>query len=122
MKVIKYISLFRYLTHTEGLKASEAYRNIQRIRKLPNELKEAVYDVLSSVSPNVSYEGVSFRELTDVEGMKPIRAILMLDWIRREPVAAMQYMATERLRHSLFIKVVAEEKGVDEGDESDIEF
>lgn len=122
MKVIKYISLFRYLTHAEGLKASEAYRNIQRIRKLPTELKEAVYDVLSSVSPNVSYEGVSFRELTDIEGMKPIRAILMLDWIRREPVAAMQYMATERLRHSLFVKAVAEEKNIDDGDKSDIEF
>lgn len=122
MIVIKYISLFRYLTHTEGLKASEAYRNIQRIRRLPTELKEAVYDVLSSVSPNVSYEGVSFRELTDIEGMKPIRAILMLDWIRREPVAAMQYMATERLRHSLFVKSVAEEKDIDDGDKSDIEF
>ena len=92
MKVIKYISLFRYLTHTEGLSASESYRNVQRIRKLPTELKEAVYDVLSSVSPNVSYEGVSFHELTDVEGMKPIRAILMLDWIRREPIAALQYI------------------------------
>jgi len=122
MKVIKYISLFRYLTHTEGLSASEAYRNVQRIRKLPIELKEAVYDVLSSVSPNVSYEGVSFHELTDVEGMKPIRAIFMLDWIRREPVAAMQYMATERLRHSLFVKTVDVERETDEGDKSDIKF
>jgi hypothetical protein len=28
--------------------------------------------------------GVSFRELTENDGMKPIRAILMLDWLRRE--------------------------------------
>lgn len=123
MKVIKYISLFRYLTNTEGLNASEAYRNIQRVRKLPPELKEAVYDVLSSSCPNICYEGVSFRELTEEEGMNSIRAILMLDWIRREPIAAMQYMATERMRHSLVINAEEkEEVNSSRKDESDIEF
>ena len=122
MMVIKYINLFRYLTQTEGLRPSEAYRNIMRIRKLPAELKEAVYDVMSSLCPNVEYEGVSYRELTEEEGMNPIRAILMLDWIRREPVAAMQYMATERLRHSLVMEM-KEENNIDKGeDKSDIEF
>ena len=43
-------------------------------------------------------EGVSFRELTENEGMKPIRAILMLDWLRREPAVAIRYMAAERYR------------------------
>ena len=30
--------------------------------------------------------------------MKPIRAILMLDWLRREPAVAIRYMAAERYR------------------------
>jgi len=33
----------------------------------------------------------------DEDEMAPIRAILMLDWIRREPLAATKYMAKERL-------------------------
>ena len=32
-------------------------------------------------------------ELVEKDGMRPIRAILMLDWIRREPDAAFAYMA-----------------------------
>lgn len=120
--IIKHINLFRYLTQTESLRPSEAYRNIQRIRKLPPELKEAVYDVIGSLCPDVEYEGVSYRELTEEEGMKPIRAILMLDWIRREPVAAMEYMATERLRHSLVFDAKEEEDDGKNEDDTDIEF
>lgn len=95
--VIKYILLFNYLIKKEGLSAIEAYRNIERIRKLPPELKQAVFDVLNSLSPDVEYEGVSYKELVDEDEMAPIRAILMLDWIRREPMAATKYMAKERL-------------------------
>lgn len=121
MIILKYISLCKYLTQEEGLNPYEAYRNIQRIRNLPPELKEGVFDVISSLCPNVEYEGVSYRELTE-EGMRPIRAILMLDWIRREPVAAMQYMATERLRHSLVMETKETESLMKEEDKSDIEF
>ena len=32
------------------------------------------------------------------DNMKPIRAILMLDWIRKEPAIAMRYMERDRLR------------------------
>lgn len=95
--VIKYILLFNYLIKKEGLSAIEAYRNIERIRKLPPELKQAVFDVLNSLSPDIEYEGVSYKELVDEDEMAPIRAILMLDWIRREPMAATKYMAKERL-------------------------
>lgn len=98
MKIIRYISLFRYLIEDEGLNPASAYRNIQRIRKLPREFKQAVFDILSSYVPDIEVEDVSFRELTEDDGMKPIRAILMLDWLRREPAVAIRYMATERLR------------------------
>ena len=95
--VIKYILLFNYLIKKEGLSAIEAYRNIERIRKLPPKLKQAVFDALNSLSPDIEYEGVSYKELVDEDDMAPIRAILMLDWIRREPIAATKYMAKERL-------------------------
>ena len=98
MKIIKYISLFKYLIEDEGLNPMSAYRNIQRIRMLPPEFKQAVFEVLSSYVPDMEIGGVSFRELTENDGMKPIRAILMLDWLRREPAVAIRYMATERYR------------------------
>ena len=98
MKIIKYISLFKYLIEDEGLNPMSAYRNIQRIRMLPPEFKQAVFEVLSSYVPDMEIGGVSFRELTENDGMKPISAILMLDWLRREPAVAIRYMATERYR------------------------
>ena len=61
MKIIKYISLFKYLIEDEGLNPMSAYRNIQRIRMLPPEFKQAVFDVLSSYVPDMEIEGVSFR-------------------------------------------------------------
>lgn len=122
MRVIKYISLYQYLTQEEGLKSSEAYRNIQRIRKLPAELKEAVDAVLSSSVPDVSYEDVSYSDLTE-DGMKPIRAILMLDWIRREPMAALRYLSQERLRSHLIMETKEEASGqADQENQTDIEF
>ena len=121
MRVIKYISLFQYLTQEEGLKPSEAYRNIKRIRKLPAELKEAVDAVLSSSVPDVSYEDVSYSDLTE-DGMKPIRAILMLDWIRREPMAALRYLSQERLRSYLIMETEEEASGqADQENQADIE-
>lgn len=47
---------------------------------------------------NIEYNEVTLNELIENEHMKPVRAILMLDWIRREPAVAMRYMETERLR------------------------
>lgn len=43
-----------------------AYRNIQRIRMLPPEFKQAVFEVLSSYVPDMEIGGVSFRELTEM--------------------------------------------------------
>lgn len=98
MKLIKYIQLFKYLIEEEGLNAFSAYQSIQRVRQLPVEFKEAVLTVLEGKFPHLEYHEVTLEELTEKERMKPIRAIMMLDWIRREPAVAMRYMETEKLR------------------------
>lgn len=98
MKVIKYIQLYNYLMSEEGLNPISAYRSIQRVRKLPVEMKQAVVGILNGEMPALEYHDVTLGELTEKEHMKPIRALLMLDWIRREPAVAMRYLETERLR------------------------
>ena len=98
MKLIKYVQLFKYLIEEESLNAFSAYQSIQRVRKLPVEFKEAVLMVLEGKFPHLEYHEVSLEELIEKEHLKPIRAIMMLDWIRREPAVAMRYMESERLR------------------------
>lgn len=98
MKLIKYIQLFKYLIEEEGLNAFSAYQSIQRVRQLPLEFKEAVLMVLEGKFPHLEYHEVSLEELIEKEHLKPIRAIMMLDWIRREPAVAMRYMESEKLR------------------------
>lgn len=97
MKIIKYIQLYTHLIEEEGLNPISAYQSTLRVRKLPVELKDAVSQVLDGMCPEVEYHEVTLRELIEKDEMKPIRAILMLDWIRREPAIAMRYMAFERL-------------------------
>lgn len=97
MKIIKYIQLYTHLIEEEGLNPISAYQSTLRVRKLPVELKDAVLQVLDGMCPEVEYHEVTLRELIEKDEMKPIRAILMLDWIRREPAIAMRYMAFERL-------------------------
>ena len=98
MKIIKYIQLYNYLVSEEELNPISAYRSIQRIRVLPSELKNLVLQVMQGEFSNIEYNEVTLNELIENEHMKPVRAILMLDWIRREPAVAMRYMETERLR------------------------
>ena len=100
MKVIEYIKLYNYLVDIEKLEKYQVLRNILRIRKLPKDLQEAVLIITNhpEAYPNISVEGVTFEELVDKDGMKKIRAILMLDWIRREPEAAISYMAENAMR------------------------
>jgi hypothetical protein len=98
MKLIKYIQLYNYLVDEEGLNRIQAYRSIQRIRKLPAEFKQAVQQVLQGYMPNMEYNGVTLEELVETEHIKPVRAIQLLDWIRREPAVAMRYMEKERFR------------------------
>lgn len=110
MEFIKYIHLFNYLKSEEGLNSVSAYRNVQRIRKLPVEFKNAVAQILQGQTPELEYQGVTLSELVETEQMKPIRALLMLDWIRREPIVAMRYLETERLRAPMQISDADKEK------------
>ena len=93
MKLIKYLQLFRYLSEEENLSPIYAYKRIMKIRRLPAELKCAVLDIIEGKSvPDIGYYDVTLQELINEDQMKPIRAILMLDWIRREPDSAFRYM------------------------------
>ena len=98
MKIIEYTKLFLYLVKEEGLNPFSACYSIGRIRNLPPEFKMAVFQVLSGVTPNIKYNDITLVELIEEDHMSPIRAILMLDWIRREPLVAVRYMTAERHR------------------------
>lgn len=98
MKIIKYIKLFDYIISNEDSNIIDACRTIQKVRQMPNELKLAVLDIIEGKMPYVEFHDISLEELINNDKMKPIRAILMLDWIRREPAIAMRYMEIERHR------------------------
>lgn len=97
MKVIKYIQLFGYLTKEENLSVWQAYLTIQEVRKLPVDYKAAVLHVLEGKTPDIEAEGVTITDIMEKDHLHPVRAILLLDWIRREPAVAVRYMSRERL-------------------------
>lgn len=101
MKTIKYLSLINYLVRAENKSIREARYVARRLRKLPDELKLALYSVLKGQTPSIEYNSVTFDELVNNEDMSPSQALLMLDWIRREPKAAFRFMQYERLRSPL---------------------
>lgn len=102
-KKIKYLALYRYLTDTnqgEGLKPFEAVRNINRIRNIKNP---AILAAMKSyfenrITPEININGVTFQQLVNNEDMKPVRAFLMLDWLDSEPLEAMNYLMSDRLK------------------------
>lgn len=135
MKIIKYIQLFNYIVTEEDANPINACITIQKIRQLPNELKLAVLDVIEGKIPYVEYHDISLDELINNDKMKAIRAILMLDWIRREPAIAMRYMEIERYKapqtitesdkemlEKVLEKLNSKESSIDEGEnKEDIE-
>ncbi len=50
---------------------------------------------------DLTIAGVSYNELINAEGMKPIRAFKMLDWLKREPVMAHRYLTQRVMRADL---------------------
>lgn len=72
------------------------YDTIVKVRQLPDELKAVVAAVLDGNTPQVEYHGVTLQDIIEKDKIMPLRAVLMLDWIRREPAIAMRYMETER--------------------------
>lgn len=95
MRIIEYIKLFNYLRDVEELEGMDIIRTIYRLRKVSKELLTGVYLILQGKEPEISINGVTYEELVERDGMRPIRAILMLDWVRREPEAAFAYMAED---------------------------
>lgn len=101
MKIIEYTKLYEHLTKEEHLSAWEAIRSIAKVRKLAPEILKAIKEWSYGIVPEIAINGVSYSELTEMEDLKPIQAFLMLDWLKRDPVAAMRFMETERLRSQI---------------------
>lgn len=100
MKAIQYIKLFTYLRDTEELEGLQIFRTINRVRKLPKEFLIEIDKILEGKEPNLVVEGVSYEQLREKDGMRPVRAILFLDWVRTEPEAAFSYMAESAHRRA----------------------
>lgn len=100
---MKYIDLFNYLISKDGedLSFVQAVRNIGRIRKMDPVIKEALVGFLKTGKCSHTEAGVCFTELVGTEKMKPIRAFLMLDWLKREPISALKYLALRGIHADL---------------------
>lgn len=98
MSQISYIKLYNYLTEIANYERISALRTIFRLRKLPKNLLVAVSQIVDGKTPKVVVNDISYEELVEKDGMKPIAAVLMLDWLRREPEAALAYMSECTLR------------------------
>lgn len=97
MNIIQYVKLYNYLSDIEKMSGKAVLRTILRIRKLPLGLKNAIIDVMDGLIPNISIHSVTLEELINEDDMTPVRAILFLDWLRREPKEAMKFMSSEIL-------------------------
>lgn len=101
MKLIEYKELYKELM---GLYRSriKVIKIINQIRNFNPELKKAFYTYFKEkgeiIPKEISFHGVTLTELIEKEGMNPIRAFLMLDWICKNPRDAMEYMASYRFR------------------------
>ena len=98
MSQISYIKLYNYLTEIANYERISALRTIFRLRKLPKNLLIAVSQIVDGKTPKLVVNDISYEELVEKDGMKPIAAVLMLDWLRREPEAALAYMSECTLR------------------------
>ncbi len=118
---MKYLDLFNYMISRDGedLTTVQAIRNIMRIRKLDPEIKKALGRFLETGKCSHTEAGVCFTELIGKEGMKPIRAFLMLDWLKSEPSAALKYLALKNVHADL--STVGSAEVATEIDEKDID-
>lgn len=119
---MRYIDLYKYLRDKEELNQVQAVRSILDIRHLSPEIKMALKIWSSTGKCDVTVADVSFNELVNVLGMKPIRAFKMLDWLSREPVIAHRYLAQMAMLADLSKHGSAKiSTDIVEADKSDIE-
>lgn len=100
MKVVEYTALYNFLLHRNQMQPWEAIRTIFRIRKMSDKLLKALWVIINDGGqiPDVTVGDTSLAELVNDEGMNDIEALLMLDWLERDPAAATNYMHSERMR------------------------
>lgn len=129
----KYLQLFKQAETGRGqaspwidfLKRNEypdasAVSAAAKLDALPTDLQEALlrWDK-SGELPDLEAEGFTLRELMDYKGLTEIAAILMLDWLRREPEAAKLALAEPADRLEIGAKErkrLAECEAADQGD------
>ena len=97
MSAIKYVQLLKYLMKEEHFSEMEALRTISRVRRMHIEIRKAFFRWFNGYCPELTIEGVTFRELIEEENMRPVRAFLFMDWLRREPGIALTALVS--LRH-----------------------
>lgn len=108
MKVKEYYSLYEYL-RSQNYNYSEAIFMIKKLRNLDAEVF-AMFKLwlVEKQTPDFTINDVSFSDLIKKEEMSPVEAFLMIDWIKKEPVEAMKYMAFHRYR--IDIQPITEEE------------
>lgn len=96
MKIIEFTKLYKKVKEYSNGKHWIDLYNLWKLRHLDAELKEALYIWVNDGVPSVVIHDVSFVELISSESMNPIQAFLYLDWLKREPVRAIKFMADQR--------------------------
>lgn len=96
-KTIKYRDLYSRLIKEFGL--TESLKLINRVRKFSKKNLEALSAFMETETiPELTDGKTKLSELIDNEGMSPICAFIMIDWMEKKPEDAYQYMA--KYRHS----------------------
>lgn len=101
MKTIEYVKLYKYFTTTANLDRKPALRNIWRVCQLPQEYKQLVVEILDERIPEFECNGVTLKELILDRGLPSINAVLYLDWVRRDPISAINGLVHAQTHSSL---------------------
>ena len=80
-------SLFRFLTQ-EGYPSFMLENTAEKIERLSPQVASAFDDLSSGRIPELEIGGLSYAYLVNERHMKPVGAILALDWLVRDPELA----------------------------------
>lgn len=80
-------SLFRFLTQ-EGYPTYMLENTAKKIERLSPQVASAFNDLISGHIPEIEIGGFSYAFFVNERHMKPVGAILALDWLVREPEVA----------------------------------